>query len=179
MFCVYYVVWTESLGVSGRAGANHNAQWHPEFLFFSECCLCISANLILYFIYVNQKLSCKMGSNEVFLNLNFEFEIWGQIEPVFNISKFSKWPPFWAREKLFYRKENIPERYPWAFPTFWAFDRRCNSNIDGDISISKFDLFCDLVTSSMTSWICIHTIVVIVWWYICTGSLMMISLLVV
>ena len=43
----------------------------------------------------------------------------------------------------------------------------------------KFDLFCDLVTSSMTSWICIHIIVVIIWWYICTGSLMMISLLVV
>ena len=38
--------------------------------FFSECCLCISANLILYFMYVNQKLSCKMGSNKVFLNLN-------------------------------------------------------------------------------------------------------------
>ena len=32
MFCLYYVIWTESLGVSGRAGANHNAQWHPEFL---------------------------------------------------------------------------------------------------------------------------------------------------
>ena len=73
MFCVYYVIWTESLGVSGRAGANHNAQWHPEFpFFFSECCLCISANLILYFMYVNQKLSCKMGSNKVFLNLNLK-----------------------------------------------------------------------------------------------------------
>ena len=32
----------------------------------------------------------------------------------------------------------------------WAFDRRSNSNIDGDISISKFDLFCYLVTSSIT-----------------------------
>ena len=74
MFCVYYVIWTESLGVSGRAGANHNAQWHPEFLFFSECCLCISANLILYFMYVNQKLSCKMGSNKVFLNLNLNLK---------------------------------------------------------------------------------------------------------
>ena len=52
-----------------------------------------------------------------------------------------------------YRKLNILERYPWAIPTFWAFDRRCNSYIDGDISISKFDLFCDLVTSSMRSWI--------------------------
>ena len=27
--------------------------------------------------------------------------IWGQNEAVFNISKFSKWPPFWARDKLF------------------------------------------------------------------------------
>ena len=39
---------------------------------------------------------------------------WGQIDAVFNISKFSKWPPFWARDKLFYRnlyrKLNIPER---------------------------------------------------------------------
>ena len=75
MFCVYYVIWTESLGVSGRAGANHNAQCDQSFcFFFSECCLCISANLILYFMYVNQKLSCKMGSNKVFLNLNLK--IW-------------------------------------------------------------------------------------------------------
>ena len=47
-------------------------------------------------------------------NLGRYFHIWGQIEAVFNISKFSKWPPFWARDKLFYqklyRKENIPER---------------------------------------------------------------------
>ena len=118
-------------------------------------------------------------------NLGRYFHIWGQIEAVFNISKFSKWPPFWARDKLFYRKlyrkDNIslPERWPWAYRTFWAFDRRCKANNDRDISISKFDLFCDLVTSSMTSWICIHIIVVIMWWYICTGSLMMISLLVV
>ena len=28
-----------------------------------------------------------------------------------------------------------------------------SSNIDGDISISKFDPLCDLVTSSMTSWV--------------------------
>ena len=64
-----------------------------------------------------------------------------------------------------------------AFPTFWVFDRCSNSNIDGDILILKFDLLCDLVTSSMTSWICIYTNVVIISWYLCTGSLM-ISLLV-
>ena len=37
---------------------------------------------------------------------------------------------------------------------FRHFDRCCSSNIDGDISISKFDLLCDLVMSSMTSWVC-------------------------
>ena len=89
-------------------------------------------------------------------NLRRYFHILGQIEAVFSISKFSKWPLFWARDKLFYRKLyrklNIPERWQqWAFPTFWAFDRRSSSNIDGDMSISKFDLLCDLVTSSMTS----------------------------
>ena len=73
------------------------------------------------------------------------FHIWGQIETVLNISKFSKWPPFCARDKLFYRKWyrklNIPERLPLAFPTFWAFGRRSSSNIDGDIAISKFDRY--------------------------------------
>ena len=29
-------------------------------------------------------------------NLGWAFYICGQIEAVFNISKFSKWPPFWA-----------------------------------------------------------------------------------
>ena len=66
-----------------------------------------------------------------------------------------------------YRKLNIPERWPLAFPTFWAFDRCSSPNIDGDISISK-----------LTSWICIYINVVIVSWYLCPGSLMMISLLI-
>ena len=47
-------------------------------------------------------------------NLGRSFHIWCQIEAVFNISKFSKWPPFWACDKLFnwklYRKLNIPDR---------------------------------------------------------------------
>ena len=55
-------------------------------------------------------------------NLGRSFHFWGQIEAVFNISKFSKWPLFWARDKHFYRKLylklNRPERWPWAFPTF-------------------------------------------------------------
>ena len=40
-------------------------------------------------------------------------------------------------------------------------------------------IYCDLVTSSMRSWILIYIIVGIISWYICTRSLMMISLLVV
>ena len=115
-------------------------------------------------------------------NLGRSFHIWGQIEAVFNISKFSKWPPFRACDKHFYwklyRKLNVPEIKPWAFRTFWAFDRRSSSNIDGDISIWKIDLLCDLVTSSMTSWIFIYINVVIISWYLCTGSLVMISMLV-
>ena len=40
-------------------------------------------------------------------NLGQSFHIWGQIEAVFNISEFSKWPPFWARQTFL--PEVIPE----------------------------------------------------------------------
>ena len=47
-------------------------------------------------------------------NVGRSFYIWGQIEAVFNISQFIKWPPFWARDKPFYRilyrKLNTPDR---------------------------------------------------------------------
>ena len=36
---------------------------------------------------------------------------------------------------------------------FWAFVWRSRWAGDGDIAISKFDLLCDLVTSSMMSWV--------------------------
>ena len=39
------------------------------FCFAAEYCLYISAIPRLYFMYVDQKLSCKMGSNIVFLNV--------------------------------------------------------------------------------------------------------------
>ena len=41
-------------------------------------------------------------------NFGRSFHIWGKIEAMFNISKFSKWPPFWARDKIFFL-EDIPE----------------------------------------------------------------------
>ena len=60
-------------------------------------------------------------------NLGRPFHIWGQIEAVFNISKFSKWPLFWARYKLFYRKLyrklNIPEKIAMSISdilSFWS-----------------------------------------------------------
>ena len=34
-------------------------------------------------------------------NLGRSFHIWSQIEAVLNISKFLKWPPFWARQTFF------------------------------------------------------------------------------
>ena len=114
-------------------------------------------------------------------NLGRSFHIWGQIEAVFNISKFSKRSHFELATNFFYRKLyrklNIPERWPLAFPTFWVFVRCSSTNIDGDLSVSKFDLLCGLVTSSTTSWICIYINKVIISWYLCTRSLMMISLL--
>ena len=108
------------------------------------------------------------------------FHIWGKNEAVFNISKFSKWPPFWARDKLFFTGSDTgswtyqKDSQKLVFPMFWTFDWGSSSNIDRDISISKFDLLCDLVTS----WLRIYINVVIISWYPRTGSLMMISLLV-
>ena len=44
-------------------------------------------------------------------NLGRSFHIWGQIEAVFKILKFKKWPLFWARYKLFLTEvEYIPDR---------------------------------------------------------------------
>ena len=43
--------------------------------FAAEFYSCISANLRLYFIYVNRKLSCKMGSDQVFLKSNLNSHV--------------------------------------------------------------------------------------------------------
>ena len=44
-----------------------------SFCFAVEFCLCISAIMKLYFLYVKQKLSCKPGSNKVFFEFEFEY----------------------------------------------------------------------------------------------------------
>ena len=38
------------------------------------------------------------------------------------------------------------------FPIFWAFDRRCSSNINEVVAISKFDLLFNLVTYLFDLW---------------------------
>ena len=44
----------------------------------------------------------------------------------------------------------------------WAFDRCSSYNIDGDISISKFDLFCDLNdVMNMYLWKCSHYLMIL------------------
>ena len=42
-------------------------------------------------------------------DLGRSFHIWGQIEAVFDISKFLKWPPFWARLTTNFLPKVIPE----------------------------------------------------------------------
>ena len=130
------------------------------------CFLVIMKNVVIPFIKEyrrpNLRPPCDVIDDVIIMknislhNLERPFHISGQIEAVLNISKFSKWPPFWARDKLFYwkwyRKFNIPERYPLAFPTFWAIDRCSSSNIDGDISISKFDRLYDVINDVMGAW---------------------------
>ena len=82
--------------------------------------------------------------------------IWCQNEAVFDISKFSKWQSFWGHNKLFLL-EVIPEviqevEYAriiaMGIYDVLTFDRRSSWNIDGYITILKFDLF---MTSLMTS----------------------------
>ena len=90
-------------------------------------------------------------------NLERSFQIWRLFEAVYNILKLKKWLPFWCREKLFTGsnrgKLNISASQPWAFPIFWAFDRRSSRAIDRDIAILKLDLLRDLLTSTVTSWL--------------------------
>ena len=51
--------------------------------------------------------------------LGRSFLIWGQNEVAFYISKFSKWPPFWGRDKLF-----LPEVIPGGeYTSSTEFDR--------------------------------------------------------
>ena len=54
----------------------------------------------------------------------------------------------------------------------WAFDRRSSCNIDGNTSVLKIDLFCDIINYFMNTHLYIN--VVIISWYLCPGCLMMI-----
>ena len=110
-------------------------------------------------------------------NLGQSFHIWGQTDAVFHISKL---PPFWVRDQLFYQKYNTGS---WIYQQdshehFQYFELLIDAlaEILRRYSNVKFDLFCDLVTSLMTSWIRIYTNIVTIPWYLytfvylCTGS---------
>ena len=92
-------------------------------------------------------------------NLGRSFHICGQIEGVFNISKFSKWPPFIARDELFLT-EVIPEV---------EFTRKIAISISGILSFwstlylkywQKYINFkiwptswsCDVINDVMSAW---------------------------
>ena len=57
---------------------------------------------------VTSSMTSSPWKNFSWHNLGRSFHIWGQIAAVLNISKFSKWPSFWARDQLFL-PEVIPE----------------------------------------------------------------------
>ena len=96
---------------------SHNLMIHMHRKFNDDIfarCLVIMKNVIFHLYRIiegrlwGHPVTSSMTSSSwkyFFLhNLGRSFHIWGQIEAVFNISKFSKWPLFWARDKLFYRK---------------------------------------------------------------------------
>ena len=62
-----------------------------------------------------------------------------------------------------------------SFPTFWDFVQRSSSNNNGVMTISKFDLLCDLVTQLFDLWPTKTTWFCAVVDYICGQSLVMIS----
>ena len=67
------------------------------------------------------------------------FYIWGQIEAVF---KNSKWPSFWARDKLLYRqlyrKLNIPEKIAISISNIVTnTDRQTHTNTQGENIITS------------------------------------------
>ena len=94
---------------------SHNLMIHMHRKFNDDIfarCLVIMKNGIISFIkeYRGPTLRppCDVIDDVIIMkilfwhNLGWSFHIWGQIEAVFNISKFSKWPPFSARDKLFF-----------------------------------------------------------------------------
>ena len=93
---------------------SHNMMIHMHRKFNDDIfarCLVIMKNVIISFRkeYRGPTLGprCDIIDDVIIMkilfwhNLGQSFHIWGQIEAVFNISKFSKWPLFWARDKLF------------------------------------------------------------------------------
>ena len=92
---------------------SHNLMIHMHRKFNDDIfarCLVIMKNVIISFIKEYRGPTLRPPCDVIIMkilfghNLGRSFHIWGQMEAVFNISKYSKWPLFWALDKLFYRK---------------------------------------------------------------------------
>ena len=92
----------------------HNLMKHMHRKFNDDIfarCLVIMKKFIISFIKeyrgptlrppVTSSMTSSSWKYFFWHNLRRSFHIWGQIEAVFNISRFSKWPLFWARDKFF------------------------------------------------------------------------------
>ena len=86
------------------------------------------------------------------------FHIWGQIEAVFNISNFQNGRNF----------ELATNFFTGSYTGSWIYKKGCHGHFrhfellvdavaqiltEAGMSFSKFDLLCDLATSSVTSWV--------------------------
>ena len=94
---------------------------------------------------------------------------------------FSKWPLFWVAAKHFYRCNTaswINQQNSHEHLRYFKFLIDALAEIL--MEIKQFQIWPTLwpAESSMTSWIRIYSNLVIILWYLCTGSLMAISLFV-
>ena len=87
-------------------------------------------------------------------NLQRSFHVWCQNERILNISKFSKWPPFWGSGAFLNprldRKLGHTARQAMSSPAFWAFVRRSSFNINGVMAILNLTYFLNLWPNYLT-----------------------------
>ena len=95
----------------------------------------IMKNVILSFIKEYRETMTSSLWKYFFLhNLGWTFHCWCQIEAVFYIWTFSKWPPFWGRKEFF----------TWSDTGIWI----CYN--DGHEHLWHFELFIDALAQILT-----------------------------
>ena len=146
---------------------SHNLMIHMHRKFYDEifaCCIVIMKNVIISFIkeYSGPTLRspCDVIDDVIIMKILFFGIIWddlfiseGKLKLCLIFQNFQNGHYFELATNFFTGSRIDQKDNHEHFRHFEHLIRRSSSNIDGDISLSKFDLLCDLVTSSMTSWV--------------------------